>query len=405
MPKYIFMLGQASDLAKAELLFCLGPSKHLDIIGPNFIVAETTQTSQELLAKLGGTIKIAKFLDKIDSLEKLDASLWQKYIEGGLSKNEKIFFGFSLYNDSQKNYQAINRKALSLKKQLQSQDYKARLVTSRQAELSSVIIAKNKLLGRELIIIKHDNYWLLGLTEVVQDFADYGHRDIGRPYRDDKSGMLPPKVAKMMINLGAGQSLPKNILDPFCGSGTILQEALLLGFKNVYGSDISSKATKNSLDNLAWLKANYKLPGLATIKNSPVQKLSQAFAKTKFDLIVTEPFMGNALIIQKTTDIKTLQNIQSELKNLYQEAFEEFYKVLSDKGKIIFVFPIFILDNKKIATLDEEAISSLGFVLQKPWPNSGQLSATGNIIYNRVGQKVAREITLWQKKLNLVQPL
>lgn len=397
MPKYIFMLGQASTLAKAELLSCLGLYKHPDIVGSNFIVAETTQTSYELLAKLGGTIKIAKFLDKIDSLEKLDVSLWQKYLESSLSKNEKIFFGFSLYNDNQKNYQAVNRTALSLKKHLQSQDYKVRLVTSRQAELSSVIIAKNKLLGRELIIIKHDKYWLLGLTEVVQDFADYGHRDVGRPYRDDKSGMLPPKVAQMMINIGAGQNLPSNILDPFCGSGTILQEALLLGFQNVYGSDISPKATKNSLDNLTWLKTKYKLSGTAIVKNSPVQKLSQTFAKTKFDLIVAEPFMGEAQAIQRIKDASSLKNIQLELQNLYQEAFKEFYKVLANKGKIIFIFPIFIMDNKKIATLDKEAISQQGFTLQKPPLDSTELSAAGNIIYNRPGQKVAREITIWQK--------
>ncbi len=397
MPKYIFMLGQASDLAKAELLSCLGSDKNLDIIGPNFVVAEANQTSHDLLSKLGGTIKIAKFLSSISTLESLDIDLWQKYLTDKIKPNEKIFFGFSLYNDSQKNHKTITNTALQLKKHLQSQNYKVRLVTSHSAELSSVIVAKNKLLGRELIIIKHENCWLLGLTEAVQDFADYGYRDIGRPYRDDKSGMLPPKVAKMMINIGTGQNNPDNILDPFCGSGTILQEALLLGFKKIYGSDISDQAVRNSQNNLTWLKENYKLNATTIIKHSPVQKLSQSFVKENFDLIVTEPFMGEAGLIQKTQDINTLNNIAGNLQDLYREAFKEFHKILSSNGKIVFIFPIFAIDNKKIATLDKVAISQLGFSWIKPPLTSPLLSEAGNIIYSRPQQKVLREISIWQK--------
>lgn len=397
MPKYIFILGQAADLAKAELLSCLEADQDLDTIGANFVIANSPQKSSDLLAKLGGTIKIARFLEKIDSLEQLDTALWQKYLTANIKSDEKIFFGFSLYNDSQKNYQIINHTALQLKKQWQAQHYKIRLVASHQAELSSVIVAKNKLLNRELIIARQENNWFLGITEAVQDFADYGYRDIGRPYRDDKSGMLPPKVAKMLINLGANKKSVHKILDPFCGSGTILQEAMLLGYTDIYGSDISQKAVDNSLDNITWLKNHYHLSAQATIKNSPVEKLSRTFAQEKFDLIVTEPFMGEAALIQKNPDLKTLEKIQVNLQNLYHQAFKEFAKVLADKGQIVFIFPIFVWGNKKIATLDKTAISQLGFSWIKPSISSNQLSANGNVVYSRPAQKVAREISVWQK--------
>ena len=89
------------------------------------------------------------------------------------------------------------------------------------------------------------------VTKAIQPIESLGERDFGRPYRDAKSGMLPPKLAMMMINL-AGQSLGATILDPFCGSGTILMEAATIGYTNLMGSDISPKAIDDTRQNFAW---------------------------------------------------------------------------------------------------------------------------------------------------------
>ena len=105
----------------------------------------------------------------------------------------------------------------------------------------------NKVLekGGELVVfVRSDTTFDLGRTETVQDFKTYRLRDIGRPRRNAKRGMLPPKLARMMINIAS----PKHndtILDPFCGSGTIIHEAFLLGYKNIIGSDISEKAVRD----------------------------------------------------------------------------------------------------------------------------------------------------------------
>ena len=46
-----------------------------------------------------------------------------------------------------------------------------------------------------------------------------------------------------MINLALSQNIDyKNLLDPLRGSGTILTEAAVMGYQNLYGSDISRKA-------------------------------------------------------------------------------------------------------------------------------------------------------------------
>ena len=85
----------------------------------------------------------------------------------------------------------------------------------------------------------------LAQTEAVQPFEQFSARDFGRPGRDDLSGMLPPKLAIIMINL-AQTPLNSILLDPFCGSGTILSEAVLLGYTNLIGTDISEKAIADS---------------------------------------------------------------------------------------------------------------------------------------------------------------
>jgi tRNA G10 N-methylase Trm11 len=394
--KYIFILGQSTDLAKQELINILNkPNDKIELIGQNFILAETEQEAKKLMSILGGTIKIAKYLDTIDNLDQLDTKQWQSCLN--LDKAKKNNYGFSLYNDSKKTWHYLYKLSLQLKKELKSQEYKARLVTGKQDALSSVIIEKNNLLNNELLIIKNNNDYLLAITEAIQDFAKYGHRDMNRPQRDDRSGMTPPKVAQMMINL-AGPDRQKNILDPFCGSGTILQEAALQNFSQIFGTDNNKKTISDAKANLDWLKTEYNFESNINIQLADVKNLSKKFDANSIDLIVTEPFMGDARLLHNTNDTKTIQKINHELQELYLSAFQEFKKILKTNSKIVFIFPILNINNQKNYTIDVDNISKLGFELQPPSIKSSQLSPAGNIIYSRDGQKVLREITIWTSK-------
>ena len=50
------------------------------------------------------------------------------------------------------------------------------------------------------------------------------------------------------------------ILDPFCGTGTVLQEALLAGY-DVIGTDLSQKMVDYTTENLSWLQSTFTTPG------------------------------------------------------------------------------------------------------------------------------------------------
>ncbi|MBT4516952.1 MAG: methyltransferase domain-containing protein [Candidatus Komeilibacteria bacterium] len=395
MNKYLFMLGQSPDLAKEELKAVLSSKNdQIELIGPDFVLANTNKESKDLINILGGTIKIARYNQSLDKLSNLDVFLWYDILEKNLKPDKKNNFGFSLYNDS--NDKSIQKIAFELKKLLKENKYKSRLVTSQDAILSSVVVSKNKLIGNELLIIKHENKYMLALTEAVQDFVRYGWRDMKRPHRDDKSGMLPPKVAQMMVNLAegldqsgeAGENKNKNLLDPFCGSGTVLQEAILLGYQNIYGSDINPRSVTETTENLNWLLENFKAKANLKILESDIKNIDKKLDANSINTIVTEPFMGDARLIARLNKTSDINKIKDELQILYTLAFEKFKKILSPKAMIVFVFPVFNIAGQDIYTLDKKIISQLGF----------EYKLDKDIIYNRPGQKVKRQITVWQNK-------
>ena len=389
------MLGQSPDLAKEELKAVLSSKNdQIELIGPDFVLANTNKESKDLINILGGTIKIARYNQSLDKLSNLDVFLWYDILEKNLKPDKKNNFGFSLYNDS--NDKSIQKIAFELKKLLKENKYKSRLVTSQDAILSSVVVSKNKLIGNELLIIKHENKYMLALTEAVQDFVRYGWRDMKRPHRDDKSGMLPPKVAQMMVNLAegldqsgeAGENKNKNLLDPFCGSGTVLQEAILLGYQNIYGSDINPRSVTETTENLNWLLENFKAKANLKILESDIKNIDKKLDANSINTIVTEPFMGDARLIARLNKTSDINKIKDELQILYTLAFEKFKKILSPKAMIVFVFPVFNIAGQDIYNLDKKIISQLGF----------EYKLDKDIIYNRPGQKVKRQITVWQNK-------
>ena len=391
---YIFILGQSSDLAKEELFNLLKSQTDEQMtVGDNFLMAKENINPIKFINQLGGTIKIARHLKTIDQLN-FSTQEWADMIK--IEPDKKIKFGFSVYNGREKDFKKIQALALSVKKQIKEKGHSIRLVSSREPELSSVIVTKNKLLNAELLFIRHQGQWIIGLTQAVQDFKSYAQRDAYRPRKDNRSGMLPPKVAQMMINL-TGADRNKIILDPFCGSGTVLQEAALFGFKKIYGTDNSHKAVDDSQINLGWLEEQYDLSTDISIKKIPVEQLANKLNNT-VDLIVTEPFMGDARLLQRAYHKKDVVPIINELQSLYQMAFRQFKKIINQNGKVVFIFPVIDLGNEKISTLDTAQISNIGWQAIKPKIQSKSLSLNGNIIYSRPGQNIQRQITIWQSK-------
>ena len=193
--------------------------------------------------RLGGTLKLAIEL----GYSPLD------YLRG--LPEGKLTIGVSDYS-VKASRKTATMEALKLKKILVRHGRSVRVVENKDAVLSTATSLHNGLSGKnprkvELIKVENDWYRVIG----VQDIDAYAKRDQARPARDARVGMLPPKLAQILINLCGPLELGSVVLDPFCGTGVVLQEALLMGYR-AYGTDLSERMVEYSERNMEWLTRN-----------------------------------------------------------------------------------------------------------------------------------------------------
>ena len=306
---YIALLGRQPEISLAELAAVFG-ADCVNRISQQFA---KVQTSQFGITTLGGTVKCAKVITELPASRTDKASLLaaSRFITQHCQAKwahspHKITLGLSAYGLAV-SARDIQKTGLILKSSLKKSGTSLRLIPNDQPALSTATAHNNKLGGSshkvELLLVKTtDRRLVIAESRGVQNITAYTRRDRHRPKRDTFVGMLPPKLAQIMLNLALGarmeicqtstskdaprpssnhllhvecirQRRPQNhrpveeigdqpvtILDPFCGTGTVLQEALLRGC-DVVGSDLSQKMVDYTTENLSWLQSTFTAPG------------------------------------------------------------------------------------------------------------------------------------------------
>ncbi|MEM2947014.1 MAG: DNA methyltransferase [Candidatus Bathyarchaeia archaeon] len=87
---------------------------------------------------------------------------------------------------------------------------------------------------------------------------------------------MPPKLARCMVNL-AKPKADELVFDPFCGTGSILIEAALIGCR-VLGVDIQKRMIKGSRKNFAYFGIEPEGLIVADAKNPPVKIVNAVVA-------------------------------------------------------------------------------------------------------------------------------
>ncbi len=327
----------------------------------------------ELMSVLGGTIAILEAVPlsrPITTQEDIPEVL-ASYLDTIVPEGKIVF---SFHNG--------DRTGLVIKKTIQQLfDRSCRFVVPK----NSATIIHNHLVEKQTDLYVINN--MLFVTRAVQPIDEFAHRDYGRPEADSRSGMLPPKLARMLLNISGVRPAQHTILDPFCGSGTVLMEAALLGFSSVYGSDAAQKAVNDSKQNSAWLFAEGMVSHsdcTITIMQSDARSIHTRIPKESIDVIVSEPYMGKPLH-GKESRYEIDHQVQ-ELSRLYEEAFRSFLSVLKPGGVVVFVIPQFFYRDEWIMIDCLRAIELLGFQLKPLDTNSPSL------LYWRKGQHVGRGI-------------
>jgi len=367
---------------------------------------------EELQSGLGGVIKIIRLFDTFQkkgkespsqvvsnyfTFTKVDSDYFTKY-------TGKKQFGVSIYSldPAMKYTQDTSRIAFQIKKVLQANGLSVRAVLPQfpSQALSSVLVNENQLLrkGAEIVIIAGTQRLFVGKTLSVQNYEDYGRRDYQRPARDEKAGMIPPKVAQSMLNLGGPLKQLEYVLDPFCGSGTILQEAMLFDYRAI-GSDIDERAIQNSEQNLEWFRNRYHVaPGRYKLFVSSAAEISIKLPNYNIKAIITEGTLGP--IYGKQPKKSEMNHNFKEISKLYTQVFKEFKKFLSPGLRVVISLPaykkghdeyVFIPDLDFIEKNGYTVLDPISTVLTKKYKFL-KVSARKSIIYDRKDQVVAREI-------------
>jgi tRNA G10 N-methylase Trm11 len=390
MNLYGFILGTNHSLCKVEICTVL-KTKNIDFeiveASEEILIIKTKEELDLNINDFGSTAKLVKFYDKLDDIVIEQAN-----------NIKSVTFGISIINGGGKFKQlnelyyssnSIGREVMNL---FREYGIKSGFLPIKERSLSTVSVNENLLKekGFELILVSAKNKTYYGKTLSVQDYEGYSKRDFGRPERDDKSGMVPPKIAKMMINL-ARQEKTAKLLDPFCGSGTFLQEEILLGYKNVEGSDLDIKAVERTKKNLGWIFPDKNI----SVSSIDVLKLSSRFKQV--DAIITEPFLGSERLHVMSRDQVFRERQKLEL--FYTDFFAELKKVLKENGIIVIIFPVIRYKNEFLYLDILDKIEKLGLIKQNYCEKDRELglnlSDRKTIVYYRPKQTVSREIIIF----------
>ena len=105
----------------------------------------------------------------------------------------------------------------------------------------------------ELAIIKIKDKWIFGEL-IKNDFKWQKHNDKPHSY----SNAIPLIMARALVNIATCDDKRLSIIDPCCGVGTVVIEALDLGF-NIKGYEISKPIACNARNNIEFFGYNREI--------------------------------------------------------------------------------------------------------------------------------------------------
>ena len=371
--KYLAVLGRQPKISLAELECLFSDVKQ---ISPSLASFETDKPPD--INRLGGSLKIAKKLDE-PALEYL-----QNLPEG------KITLGISDYSKNATKKTAW-AEALKLKKILKRLGRSVRVLENKEATLSTAVSHHNQLAEKknhvEIIKLNKDYYLVSG----VQNITAYAKRDQARPARDAKVGMLPPKLAQILINFCGPLKNGAVLLDPFCGTGVVLQEALLMGL-TPYGTDLNERMIEYSKRNLKWIATEKNLTNKETYAKMEICVGDATdFEWQKIDAVACETYLGPPMSTIPP-DIK-LKSAKQECKPIILGFLKNLSSQIKKGTPVAIAVPAWLKENGEYSRLNIlDDIENLGYNVLKL-----KNSSEKDLLYHREGQIVARELIILRK--------
>lgn len=394
---YIAVLGRQPALGIAELEQLYGAES----VRWFSDITATVDSAEFDFNRLGGTQKAGRVVATLSgNWHTVSMKLVARYAAAWSHRDGKITLGISAYGFTA-SPRDIQKTGIILKGKLKANGVSLRLVPNVESALNTAASHHNKL-GLsdnhvELLIVRASSGKVIVAESVgAQNITALAARDQARPRTDSFVGMLPPKLARMMVNYTSGaELLPRDgadsrsptILDPFCGTGVLLQEAALLGF-SVYGTDLSEKMVQYSKENINWIMHTYGL------KNSVIIEQGDAMTHTwhpPINAVATETYLGQPFSAPPSP--AKLTEVRNNCNHIISEFLRTISPQLAPGTPLCVAVPAWRDTAGTITHLPlVKNIEKLGFTqiaLHTVRPDQ--------LIYYRESQVVAREILLLQK--------
>jgi len=393
--KYVAIAGRQPLISLAEIQALYDKAARL--VGKKLVFFEINEDGEENISpdinRLGGSLKLGRFFDT--DFSKLAKFLATAHPEG------KITLGISDFSKQKKSGLA-KQKSMELKRNLARVGRSVRVITSNEPEISSATAHHNQLGEKagcfEIFLIDREIYLSLG----TQNITAYTERDQARPARDAKVGMLPPKLAQILINLCGKLPEGARVLDPFCGTGVVLQEAAIMGYVP-YGTDLNERMVEYSKKNLSWLfnERNQKrfkiLPDLILKKDQILEAISVGDATSfawdgEIDAVAFEGYLG-APMSKPPVDIK-FKTEKAKCREIAMGFLKNITPQIKSGTPVVMALPAWLRENGKYAGLNIlDEIQEMGYNFEK-----FQDLSQSDLLYYREGQIVAREIIVIRKR-------
>jgi Predicted DNA modification methylase len=381
---YIAVLGRQPAIGLAELESKFG-SENVSIVSSDIAKIDCNEFD---ISRFGSIKKAGKVIIEFSS--------------GSTSENSKIVFdtlanqidaiegkvtiGLSSYTNvfGARDLQQIG---LKLKSHSKKRGYGLRLVPNEKSELSTATSHHNRL-GLSpnkievLIATTTDNRVVIATSVGSQNISAYANRDQNRPARDMFVGMLPPKLAQTIVNMAVGQTECNAVLDPFCGTGVLLQEALLMKY-GVIGTDLSEKMISYSKTNMEWLEDK--------LRRSLSYQLSVGDATTykwdcQFDVVACEAYLGQPFSAPPSP--AKLIEVQQTCKGVISSFLSNVSKQIKPGTRICIAIPAWRRVNGSFSRLNLlDSLPRLGYNLVE-FKHASQ----SDLLYHRDNQIVGREL-------------
>ena len=391
MQSSLFILGRQPALGLAELERIFGSEAVIPVNSIAALVA--TDPDNVPFDRLGGSIKLAAVLTERPTIHWSDV---ESYIEQTLPSKlldlpeGKIKLGMSLYG-IRTNVQELNKSTLRIKKAIKNNGRSVRVVPNNELALNSAQVIHNQLLsplGLELVCVAHGSKTIIAQTLREQDIEAYAARDQKRPKRDARVGMLPPKLAQIIINLAVGNAAPKTIiLDPFCGTGVVLQEAGLMGYEP-YGTDLEPRMIEYSKENIQWIE---NISGETFQVHLEAGDATELTWHPKPQAIAGETYLGRPF--SSLPDRETLTGVMQDVNLIHKRFLQNVARQTSPGFELCIAIPAWNTPEgfKHLKLLD--SLEELGYTRR-----SFVHADNKDLLYYREGQIVARELVALIRK-------